>query len=169
MGKDVVTSYVSTSGNFPDGSPRFNGAEGASKTVYIDIAKAKRAGAKLVTPEEIGQSVNEYLKSVPSKERREGLNALKKALGVDNEYLVQPSPVVPADGIFTKSGLAIATGWVKYARVVQVFGIFMTGYDLSMATSESIRIKSIWPLERSALTAMAGWGGSMAGRWAGTV
>jgi hypothetical protein len=167
LGKDKVTSYSSTSGNFPDGATRFQGVDCNSKTVYVDIAKAKRAGAKLVTPDEIGQSVSEYLKDLPSKQRREGLNTLTKSLGVDNEYLVKPAPVVPADGIFSKKGLAIATGFEKWARVVQVFGIFLTGYDLTMASEDSIRIKSIRPIERSTLRQIAGWEGSMAGRWAG--
>ncbi|WP_322037598.1 glycine zipper family protein [Burkholderia cepacia] len=164
LGKDKVTSYVSTSGNFPEGSPRFTG-----KDIYVDIAKAKRAGATLVAPDEIGRTVGEYLKTVPSKARREGMNTLNKALGIDSEYLIKPAPVVPPDGVFSKSGLRIALGVEKWARVVQVFGIFFTGYDLTMATNESIRLKSIRPLERSVLRQIAGWEGSLAGRWAGTV
>jgi hypothetical protein len=162
LGKDKVTSFSSTSGSFPKGSPRFPG-----KTVYVDIAKAKRYGAKLVTPDEIGKAVNEYLKDLPSKDRREGLNTLKKSLGIDNEYLVKPAPMMPADGIFSKSGLATTLGFEKWARVVQVFGIFLTGYDLAMSAEQSIRIKSIRPIERSTLRQIAGWEGSMAGRWAG--
>ncbi|GLZ74462.1 hypothetical protein [Burkholderia contaminans] len=50
---------------------------------------------------------------------------------------------------------------------MQVFGIFLTGYDLALASEESMRIKSIRPLEKSALRQIAGWEGSMAGRWAG--
>lgn len=41
---EKITSYASTSGTYPDGTLRMNG-----KTVYVDIAKAKRSGAKLVT------------------------------------------------------------------------------------------------------------------------
>ncbi|KVM61883.1 hypothetical protein WJ58_03595 [Burkholderia ubonensis] len=164
LGKDKVTSYVSASGNFPEGSPRFTGKE-----IYVDIAKAKRAGATLVKPDEIGKTVSEYLKGVPSKDRREGMNTLRKSLGIDNEYLVKPAPVVPPDGVFSKRGLAIAMGVEKWARVVQVFGIFFTGYDLALATNESIRLKSIKPLEKSALRQIAGWEGGLAGRWAGTV
>ncbi len=52
------SSYLSTSSEFPNGSPRFDG-----KTVYIDIEKAKAAGAKLVTTEEILKSLEEYKKS----------------------------------------------------------------------------------------------------------
>ncbi|RFU45342.1 glycine zipper family protein [Paraburkholderia sp. DHOC27] len=161
LGRDKVTSFSSASGSFPEGSPRFDG-----KTIYVDIAKAKRYGAKLVTPDEIGEAVDGYLKDLPSRERREGLNTLKKSLGVDNEYLVKPAPVVPADGIFSRSGLAITFGFEKWARVVQVFGIFLTGYDLAMSAERSIRIKSIRPIEKSTLRQMAGWEGSIAGRWA---
>jgi|GEM_PF-1041881 len=159
---DKVTSYVSASGNFPEGSPRFQG-----KHVYLDIASAKRAGAKLVTPEEIGRDIDEYLKDKSSKERREGEYLKKKALGIDNEFLIKPNPAVPPEGIFSRRGLATAVGFEKWARVVQVWGIFLTGYDLAIATEESARIKSIRPLEKSVLRNIAGWQGSMAGRWAG--
>ncbi|HGF4015384.1 glycine zipper family protein [Burkholderia cenocepacia] len=167
LGTDKVTSYVSTSGNFPDGSPRFSGSDGGAKKIYVDIAKAKRAGAQIVTPDEIGREIDVYLKDKPSKVKREGEYLKRKALGVDNEYLVKPQPSVPADGIFSKKGLAIAFGVEKWARVVQVFGIFLTGYDLALASEESMRIKSIRPLEKSTLRQIAGWEGSMAGRWAG--
>jgi hypothetical protein len=36
-----------------------------------------------------------------------------------------------------------------------------------MSAEQSIRIKSIRPIERSTLRQIAGWEGSMAGRWAG--
>lgn len=162
LGKDKVTSYVSTSGNYPEGSPRFDG-----KTVYVDIAKAKRAGARIVKPQEIGQAIDSYTADKNSKVRREANYLKSKALGIDGEYLVKPAPVVPADGVFSKRGLAVALGLEKWARVVQVFGIFFTGYDLALASEESMRIKRIAPLERSALRNIAGWEGSMAGSWAG--
>ncbi|GLZ74463.1 hypothetical protein [Burkholderia contaminans] len=113
LGTDKVTSYVSTSGNFPDGSPRFTGSDGGAKKIYVDIAKAKRAGAQIVTPDEIGREIDAYLKDKPSKVKREGEYLKRKALGVDNEYLVKPQPSVPADGIFSKKGLAIAFGVEK--------------------------------------------------------
>lgn len=164
LGTDKVTSYVSTSGNFPEGSLRFEG-----KSIYIDIAAAKRAGARIVTPEEIGQDIDAYLKDKSSKVKREGEYLKKKALGIDNEFLVKPNPVVPPEGIFTRQGLAIAMGFEKWARVVQVWCIVLTGYDLAIATEESSRIRSIRPLEKAVLTNIAGWEGSMAGRWAGAV
>ncbi|WP_083214468.1 hypothetical protein [Burkholderia stabilis] len=163
----VETQFVSTSKNFPGGADRFHGSENPSKLVYIDIAKAKRSGAVLVSPEEIGRSIDEYVKDMPSKVRREAEYLKKKSLGVDNEYLVKPKPVVPADGVFTQKGLKIALGVERWARVVQVFGIFLTAYDLAKATEESIKFKSIKPLTKSTLRQIAGWEGSIAGRWAG--
>ncbi|KWZ46879.1 MULTISPECIES: hypothetical protein [unclassified Burkholderia] len=163
----IETQFVSTSGNFPGGADRFHGSENPSKVVYIDIAKAKRSGAVLVSPEEIGRSIDEYVKGMPSKVRREAEYLKKKSLGVDNEYLVKPNPVVPADGIFTQRGLKAAFGIQKFAKVVQVFGIFFTAYDLSKATEESIRFKSVKPITKATLKQIAGWEGSIAGRWAG--
>jgi hypothetical protein len=161
---DRVTSYVSTSGNFPEGAKRFEG-----KTVFVDIAAAKRAGARLVTPEEIGRGIDEYVKDKNSKTRREANYLKSKALGIDNEFLIRPNPVVPAEAIFSQRGLAQALGFVKWARVVQVFGIFFTGYDIAVSTQESVRIKSARPLEKSVLRNLAGWEGSLVGGWAGAV
>ncbi|MBN3831984.1 glycine zipper family protein [Burkholderia sp. Ac-20344] len=163
----VETPFVSASSNFPGGAERFHGSENPSKLVYIDIAKAKRSGAIMVTPAEIGRSIDEYVKDMPSKARREADYLKKKALGVDSEFLVKPKPIVPAEGIFTQKGLKIALGVEKWARVVQVFGIFLTAYDLSKATNESIKFKSVKPITKATLRQIAGWEGSIAGRWAG--
>jgi hypothetical protein len=160
------TPFVSTSSAFPDGASRFIGKNNDAKVVYVDIAKAKRAGAKIVTPEEISRDIDDYLKGKPSDIRRKGEYLKKKSLGLDNEYLVRPAPVVPADGVFSRRGLAIATGLEKWARVVQVFGIFFTGYDIAMSGEKSLQMKSIKPLEKATLRQIAGWEGSMAGNWA---
>jgi len=163
----IDSPFVSTSDKFPDGATRFTGDNNSAKSVYVDIAKAKRAGATIVTPEEIGRDIDEYLKGKSSDVRRKGEYLKRKSLGMDSEYLVRPAPVVPADGVFSKRGLSIALGFEKWARVVQVFGIFFTGYDIAMGAEQSIKMKSIKPLEKATLREIAGWEGSMAGRWAG--
>ncbi|WP_423380517.1 glycine zipper family protein [Burkholderia sp. LMG 32019] len=163
----IETQFVSTSANYPHGADRFDGSGNPPKLVYLDIAKAKRAGAVLVTPAEIGASIDQYVKGMPSKVRRQAEHLKKKALGVDAEFLVKPNPVVPAEGIFSQRGLKIALGVEKWARVVQVFGVFLTAYDLTYSAQESIKFKTIKPLEKSVLRQIAGWEGSVAGRWAG--
>ncbi|AXK67200.1 hypothetical protein [Burkholderia sp. IDO3] len=159
---DKLTSYASTSSIYPEGTGRM-----AGKTVYVDIAKAKRAGAKLVTTEEIVQAIDEYAARARSKDRRWAEHIKQKVLTMDNEVLVQPRPMVPGEGVFSQRGLAISLGIVKYARVVQVVGLVFTGYDLSVASNESIRLKSIRPLEKEVIRQAGGWAGSWAGAVAG--
>ncbi|WP_322009308.1 glycine zipper family protein [Paraburkholderia sp. J12] len=163
MGSDRATSYQSVSTNFPDGATRFDG-----KTIYIDIAKAKRSGARLVAGAEIRQALDEYERQNPHlKKRIVQIRNYSEAL--DKEILVQPLPSVPPSGIFTQRGLAVSMGIVKYARVVQVFGIAFTAYDLSIATERSYKARSVRPIEKEVVRQMGGWGGAAAGLRVGVV
>ncbi|HDR9764038.1 TPA: glycine zipper family protein [Burkholderia cepacia] len=153
-----ITSYASTSGTYPDGTLRMNG-----KTVYVDIAKAKRAGAKLVTTEEIVRAIDEYKVNLNSKARREAEHIKQKVMNIDKEILVQPHPRVPPSGVFSQAGLKVSLGIVKYARVVQVIGIGFTAYDLEVATEQSFKTKSMRPIEKEVVRQIGGWGGAVAG------
>lgn len=155
---DKITSYASTSSLYPDGTGRFSG-----KQVYVDIAKAKRAGAKLVTTEEIVRAIDEYKVNLNSKLRREAEHIKQKVMNIDREVLVQPHPSVPPNGVFSQKGLKISLGIVKYARVVQVIGIGFTAYDLGNATEQSIHLKSMRPIEKEVVRQIGGWGGAVAG------
>jgi len=157
---EKITSYVSTSSNYPGGTGRMDG-----KVVYVDIAKAKRAGARLVTTEEIVQAIEEYAKTARSKDRRWAEHIKQKVLQVDREVLVQPKPVVPAEGVFSQRGLGISLGLVKYARVVQVFGLAFTGYEIAVAADQSIRLKSVRPIQKEVIRQAGGWAGGWAGPW----
>lgn len=146
------------SANFPHGASRFEG-----NTVYVDIAKAKRAGAKLVTTEEIVAAIDEYAKTLNSEARRKANHIKKKILEMDKEVLLQPRPSVPPEGVFSQRGLKISLGIVKYARVVQVFAIAFTAYDLGVASDHSFKTKSIRPIEKEIVRQIGGWGGAVAG------
>lgn len=159
---DKLTSYASTSSIYPEGTGRMHG-----KTVYVDIAKAKRAGAKIVTTDEIVQAIDGYASKARSKDKRWAEHVKQKVLTMDREVLVQPRPMVPAEGVFSQRGLAISLGIVKYARVVQVVGLAFTGYDLAVASDESVRLKSVRPLEKEVIRQTGGWAGGWAGAVAG--
>jgi hypothetical protein len=163
LGEETVTSFVSTSADYPEGATRFN----QGKTVYVDIAKAKRDGAKLITPGEIDAAIDDYVKKMNSQDRREALHIKKKSIGLDTEVLVKPNVSIGRDAIFSKTGYKVALGFEKWARVVNVFGVFLTGYDIGLSAQESVHIKSIRPLEYSVLRNLAGWEGSLVGSWAG--
>ncbi|QEZ45245.1 glycine zipper family protein [Cupriavidus oxalaticus] len=157
MGYEKITSFASASSQFPDGAARM-----AGKVIYVDIAKAKRSGARLVTTQEIRQSLQTYVQQHPHLKNRVN-KILNYAEGLDREVLVQPDPRVPPSGIFTKGGLAVSLGIVKYARVVQVVGVAFTAYDLGVATDQSFKTKSIRPIEKEVVRQIGGWGGAIAG------
>jgi hypothetical protein len=158
---ESITSYASSSTNFPGGAKRFSG-----KTVYVDIAAAKRSGAKLVTTEEIVQAIDQYKAGLNAEQRRKAEYIRRKILSMDSEVLVQPRPNVPAAGVFSKKSLGITLGIVRYARVVQVIGLGFTAYDLGVAADDSIRLKSVRPIGKEVIRQAGGWGGGVAGGWA---
>lgn len=157
MGYDKITSYASASADYPGGAPRFVG-----KTVYVDIAQAKRSGAKLISTQEIKQALDDYAKQYPHLQKRIA-RIRSYSEGLDKEFLIRPDPSVPPSGVFNQRGLAISLGLVKYARVVQVVGIVFTGYDLAVATDQSFKAKSVRPIEKEVVKQMGGWGGAIAG------
>jgi outer membrane lipoprotein SlyB len=58
---------------------------------------------------------------------------------------------------------------MKGARVVRVFAIGFTAYDLKLATEESIKQKSVKPISVEVVKQAGGWGGAMAGARIGFV
>ena len=163
MGEERVTSFSSTSSDFPGGATRFDG-----KTVYIDIAKAKRSGARLVTGQQIRAALDEYAQQNPHlKKRIETIRGYSEAL--DREILIQPHPSVSPSGVFTPEGLGGTRGLVKYVRVVQVFCIAFTAYELSVAIGQSFKTTSVRPIEKEVVRQMGGWGGAIAGARIGAI
>lgn len=154
--KQNPSTYVSTSSEFPEGSPRFQG-----KTVYVDIKKAKAAGAKLVTTEEILKALEEYKVIAPKKTAK--INEISKWVkDIDKEVLVK-SEKVPASAIFTPQSYKVTSALIKGARVVRVFAIGFTAYDLELASEASIKEKSFKPISVEVVKQAGGWGGAMAG------
>jgi hypothetical protein len=156
------SSYVSTSSIFPDGSPRFEG-----KAVYIDVAKAKAAGAKLVTTEEILKSLEQYKKVAPKNVAKIDQIA-EWVKNIDKEVLVQANKI-PPKAIFTPGSYKATNVFIKGARVVRVFAIGFTAYDLKLAADESIKQKSIKPISIEVVKQAGGWGGAIAGARIGVV
>lgn len=156
------SSYLSTSSEFPDGSPRFDG-----KTVYIDIEKAKAAGAKLVTTEEILKSLEDYKKVAPkSVAKIDQIASWVK--DIDKEVLVQAEKVPPS-AVFTPGSYKATNMLIKGTKVVRVFAIGFTAYDLKLAAEESVKQNSVKPISVEVVKQASGWGAAMAGARIGVV
>lgn len=153
---DTFTQYTSSSSSFPDGSPRFQG-----KVTYIDIEKAKKSGARLVTTDEIINSLEEYKKQHPhTKEKVNWL--IRKVKNVDKEVLIN-SKKIPANAIFTPKSYSNANTLIHGARVLTTFGIAFTAYDLSCAINESYKINSFKPIAAETIRQAGGWGSGIIG------
>lgn len=150
-----ISKYMSSSGLFPDGSPRLNG-----RITYIDIEKALRAGARIVSQDAIQRDLDRHLLKYPHT-RAKTLEA-KDWARIDREVLFEGKPV-PASAIFNPQTLPQARGYVRVGRVIQVVGIFFTAYDLKVAASESVKLQSIKPISQEVLRQAGGWAGAVAG------
>jgi hypothetical protein len=160
LGYDKITQNVSTSTRFPDGSPRFQG-----KVVYVDTAKAIQSGAKLVTTDEILTALQTYKNNNPHPHVIKDVNRISNYVrNIDKEVLVTPPKTgVPPSAVFTPESLSTAKNIARGARVVQVFAIVLTAYDLEQATEKSIQVRSAKPITAEVIRQAGGWGGAIAG------
>lgn len=149
---DNISSYISTSSAFPEGSPRFEG-----KTIIVDIDKAVRSGAKLISTEEILKSLDDYRNQNPHlKKKIERISNYVR--DIDKEVLLHGEKI-PASAIFTPETLKYAKYFTRGARVIQVTGIIFTAYDLEQATEKSIKNGSVKPITAEVIRQAGGWGG----------
>jgi hypothetical protein len=151
-----TSSYVSSSSIFPEGSPRFDG-----RSVFIDIAKAKAAGARLVSTDEIIASLQEYKAKNPHLAKR--IDKIAKYVeDIDKEVLVHGEKI-PAKAVFNANSLKVAKIATGAGRVVQVLGIVLTAYDLEQASEKSFKAKSVKPISAEVIRQAGGWGGAVEG------
>jgi hypothetical protein len=150
---DTKSRFTSASSN-PKGAPNFKG-----RPVYIDIKKAKAAGVRIYSTEEIRMDLDRLVRSNPSLRNR--AETLKKAIQVEGEALLEGH--VPPSTIKSAGSMRLTQGF----RFVQVIGVGLTFYDLGMATAESVEKKSIKPIAAEGIRQVGGWGGATVGMQAG--
>lgn len=156
LGYNKHTKYISTSSTFPEGSPRMNG-----KLVFIDIEKAKKYGAKLISTDKIVSSIENYIKEYPhTKDYAKWI--IRKVKNVDKEVLIQTTRT-PPNAIFTPNSYKNSQTIIRGAKVITTFGIAFTAYDLSCAINESYKINSFKPVTAEVIRQAGGWGAGMAG------
>lgn len=148
--------FRSTSSIFPEGSPRFVG-----RTIFVDIDKAKRAGAKLISTQEILADLERYKAQNPHLAKR--INKIAGYVKDADQEILIGGKKVPAAAVFNKETLSATSTFVKSARVVQVLGIVLTAYDLAQASRESYNIGSAKPITAEVVRQAGGWGMAAAG------
>lgn len=85
-----------------------------------------------------------------------------KVAGIDKEILLHGGKI-PASAIFTEQSLSMTKTVIRGARVVQVFGIAFTAYDLGKAGEKSIEINSPRPLAAETVRQIGGWSAAAKG------
>ena len=153
---NTMSSFVSTSSIFPGGSPRLQGNQ-----VFVDIAKAKASGAQLVSTHEIQIFLQQYRALNPHKAKR--VDQIARYSEVIDQEVLLFGKKVPASAVFTPDTLRNTRAIQGFGRVVQVVGIVLTAYDLSVATGQSFQAKSVKPISAELLRQAGGWGAAVAG------
>ncbi len=87
---------------------------------------------------------------------------------IDKEVLVQAEKV-PPKAVFTPGSYKATNMLIKGAKVVRVFAIGFTAYDLKLAAEESVKQNSVKPISVEVVKQAGGWGGAMAGARIGVV
>lgn len=154
--KHSNSPYISASSKFP------NGAGGISGTpIYLDINKMNKAGIKIISSAEIIEILKQHKLEHPQNSFRVDklINAIEKFEG---EVLIEGNRV-PPEAIFRDNDLKLIKNGQKIGRAVQFFAIASTTYELTMATKESIKIKSIKPIAAESIRQFGGWTGCWLG------
>jgi hypothetical protein len=144
------------------GVPRFSG-----RRFWIDVEKARASGATFHETHEIVQD----LARIAGKTRKPAdlakVEMFKTLVAADREVLIRGA-VSPA-AIKGAGAMALTRG----LQGVQVIGFVMTGVDLGVAATKSVRVGSVKPIAaesiRQAGSWAAAWGGIKLGAAAGAL
>jgi hypothetical protein len=145
-----ASRFMSAS-SLPKGAPNIAGTP-----YYIDIAKAKAAGARIYTTEEIVADLDRLAAEQPRLRYR--VDLLKKAItGVEGETLIEGK--VPAAAVKGPLSMNLTRG----LRAVQFIGIALTAVDLVRAGNESVKQHSVVPIASEGIRQTGSWAGAFAG------
>jgi len=145
-----TSPYLSASTK-PGGAPNF-----AGEPFYIDVAKAKAAGVRLYTTDEIIADLRRLALERPElRHRVDKLISVIKS--VEGEVLLEGH--VPPTAVKSITSMNITRG----LRVVQFIGFVVTAYDLAKAGQQSIETRSAVPIAREGIRQVGGWGGAVLG------
>lgn len=147
---NTQSRYISGSTK-PRGAPNIQG-----RPVYIDAAKAQKAGVTIHSTEEVVRDLDRLVAENPQLADR--VARLKKAITeVEGEVLLAGE--VPASAI-KSAGAMTAT---RVLRGVQIIGVVFTVVDLTKATVKSVEHQSAKPIVAESIRQVGGWGGGILG------
>jgi hypothetical protein len=133
------------------GAPNFDG-----RPVFIDVAKAERAGVVVHPTEEIIRDLDRFAAAHPSASIR--VEKLKKViLETEGEVLLEGT--VPGSAVKSFASVRVTQG----LRFVQTVGVVFTVYDLGAATVRSFQHESAAPIIAESIRQGGGWAAGLLG------
>jgi hypothetical protein len=152
------SKYLSTS-SLPNGAPNISGSP-----QYIDIDKAKKAGCKIYSTEEIVKDLRRLQNEAPTVEAKTRLEKVINAVSnIEKEVLIEGN--IPPKAIMSKTSMNMTKG----LRIVNIIGLAITAYNLQQASQLSIEKNSIKPIAAQTLREVGGWGMAIAGAKVGGI
>jgi hypothetical protein len=124
---------------------------------WIDVNKAKAAGASFHGTEEILADLDRIAAKTADAAQRAKIENLKNLVRADAEVLVKGA--VPATAVKGAGAMALTRG----LQGVQVVGFAMTAVDMTHATQKSIAQNSVKPVAAETVRQAGGWAASWAG------
>ncbi|WP_439890558.1 LysM peptidoglycan-binding domain-containing protein [Ralstonia sp. 25C] len=145
-------SPYSSASSRPFGAPRFSGS-----SFWIDVAKAKAAGATFHDTHEILADLDRIAAKTRDGNSAANIARIRRLVQADAEVLVRGS--VPANAIKSSTSLAITRG----LQGVQIIGFAMTAYDMGHATQRALVLHSAKPIAAETIRQTGGWAMAWAG------
>jgi hypothetical protein len=127
------------------------------KRFWVDVEKAKAAGATFHTTDEIVADLDRIARKMRKPADLAKVEYYKGLVQADAEQLVRGS--IPPAAIKGAAAMALTRG----LQVVQVTGFVMTAVDLGQAGFKSVEQNSVKPLAAETIRQAGGWGAAWAG------
>jgi len=116
---------------------------------------------KIYSTTEIVEEVNRYVLQHPHLKNR-AAKLIQYIQNVDKEFLLEGKTSRTA--VYgSKEAVESAVKVARFGRGISVVGVAFTAYDLSVATKESIQLKSVKPLAAEGIRQVGGWGSAIGG------
>ena len=134
------------------GAQRFSG-----KPFWIDVAKAKLAGASVHDTDEITHDVQRIASKTTTAKGKARIGQIIELASQDKEVLIKGD--IPATAI--KGGTAMAA--TRVLQGVQIVGFAISAYQLEQAGEKSLNSRSVKPIAAETVRQAGGWAAAQAG------
>ena len=145
-------SPFSSASKSPLGAARIGG-----NRFWVDVEKAKRAGATIHETDEILQDLDRIARKTAKSIDLARIETIKALVKADAEVAIKGA--VPAAAIKGATSMAVTRG----LQGVQLVGFVMTAIDMGHAVDKSVQLQSLKPVTAETMRQAGGWAAAWAG------